>query len=520
MHLKTRFIIFVGAIVVLSYGFTFYRTSSFQQKLVFEQAVNQARMLHRQIRLTRQWVADHNGLFLLKRDGVEANPFLSDGEIRVSSGHWLVKRNPAMVTRELSLYAAEEGFCQYGVISLHPINPANAPDEFERKGLERFRKGVSEAIEVETRQDGKFLRYLAPLYVESGCIKCHGKQGYEVGDIRGGLSVTVPMDWAYQAIARNNQMLLIIGVVTICLVSLVIFVLFDTLVARRLARLVTAMDGLSGETNCEAYGRLPAGNDEVGRLSLSFMDLCQRLTVSRQELARTQEQVIYNEKQAALGRLVAGLGHEINNPLAGMLNCVKIMEKTADDPQAQQRYLGLLVKGLDRVKHIVRQLLNFGRQESLHPQMVKVDDLIRECCELLSYSLNNIALQLDLEVRRFFPVDKEALKQVVMNVGMNAIQAMSDGGTLTVRSRKENGTVILEFEDTGTGISRENLSKIFEPFFTTKDVGEGTGLGLSVTYTLIQRMGGRIWVKSEEGQGSCFYVELPAASEIENKDEV
>ena len=510
MQLKTRFIIFVGAIVVLSYGLTFYRTSSFQRELVFEQAVTQARMLHRQIRLTRKWVADHNGLFLMKRDGVEANPFLADGEILDSSGHWLVKRNPAMVTRELSFYAYEEGFCQYGVTSLHPINPANAPDEFERKGLEGFRKGATEAVEVETRKDGRFLRYLAPLLVEPGCIKCHGEQGYKVGHIRGGLSVTVPMDWAYQAVSRNNQMLLVIGVVTICLVSLVIFFLFDSLVASRLASLSMAMDGLTDETDCEAYCRLPTGKDEVGRLSLSFMDLCQRLTVSRRELARTQEQVINNEKQAALGRLVAGLGHEINNPLAGMLNCLKIMEKTADDPQAQKRYLELLVKGLNRIKHIVSQLLNFGRQESLHPQMVKVDDVIRECCDLLGYTLKNIALQLNLEVRGLVLIDKEALKQVVMNIGMNAIQAMPDGGSLTVESRKKDGVVILKFTDCGIGISQENLSRIFEPFFTTKDVGEGTGLGLSVTYTLIQRMGGGIRVESEEGKGSCFYIELPA----------
>ncbi len=118
MQLKTKFILLIGLIVCLSYGLTFYRTASFQEQLVVEQATRQAKMLFHQIRLTRQWIADHNGLFLVKEPGVEANPFLDQGEIQDAQGNWLVKRNPAMVTRELSLYAAKEGMGQFNVTSL------------------------------------------------------------------------------------------------------------------------------------------------------------------------------------------------------------------------------------------------------------------------------------------------------------------------------------------------------------------------------------------------------------------
>ena len=495
--------------MIFSFGVTFFRISYFQRRLVFEQAVTQARMLYRQIRLTRKWVADHNGLFMIKKEGVEPNPFLQDAEIRDSSGHWLVKRNPAMVTRELSLYAAEEGFCRYGVTSLHPVNPANIPDEFEKKGLERFRQGSREAIAVEEHDGHKVLRYIAPLLVEEPCLRCHGRQGYKVGDIRGGLSVTIPMDWAYEAISHNNRLLLLIGVIAVSLVSMIIFFFFDRLVGRRLARLSLAMDEFSDDRENESAVNLPGGSDEVGRLADSFSDLCKRLILSRRELALTQEQVIHNEKQAALGRLVAGLGHEINNPLAGMLNCVKTMEDSPGDRNLQQRYLALLTKGLNRIKHTVRQLLNFGRQEALHPQPVAVDELIRECCELLGYGMKNIDLRLDLHLTTTCRLDKEALKQVVMNIGLNAVQAMPDGGRLTVSSRVEDGWLIIEFQDTGIGISRENMDKIFEPFFTTKEVGQGTGLGLSVSYTLVRRMGGILVGQSEAYRGSCFQIKLP-----------
>ncbi len=509
MQLKTKFIIFVAAVVILSFSIIFFRISCFQQRLVFDQAVIQARMLHQQIRLTGKWVADHNGLFILKKEGVEPNPFLQDAEIRDSSGHWLVKRNSAMVIRELSVYAAEEGFCRYGITSLHPINPANIPDEFEKKGLERFRQGAGEAIAVEEHEGHKELRYIAPLPVEEPCLKCHGQHGYKIGDICGGLSVAVPMDRAYEAINHNNRLLLMIGIITLCLLSLVIFLFFDGLVGRRLARLSRAMDNFSDEKEDGFTDGLPAGNDEVGRLAKSFSNLCQRLIYSRQDLAHTRDQVIYEEKQDALDRLVAGLGHEINTPLTAMLNCLKTMEGSPEDLNLRQRHLKLLTKGLNRIEYIVHQLMTFGRREGLHPQPVAVDELIRECCETPDRGIKNIDLHLDLNLPHHYPLDKEALKQVVMNISLNAVQSMPDGGVLTVSSRREDKWLIIEFQDTGMGISPENMDKIFEPFFTTRGGGQGTGLGLSVVYTLVRRMGGTLEVQSKEGRGSSFKIKLP-----------
>ncbi|MCB2180616.1 MAG: DUF3365 domain-containing protein [Desulfobulbaceae bacterium] len=509
MQIKTKFIIYISAVVTLSYGITFYRTSNFQEDLVVAQAASQARMLYRQIRLTRQWVADHNGLFLVKSEGVASSPFLVDSELAARDGTLLVKRNPAMVTRELSEYAAREGFGQFRVTSLNPINPLNTPDEFERESLLGFKNGLEEMLEIENVAGVKRLRYIAPLVTEMSCLECHEEQGYHVGDIRGGLSVSIPIDWAYSEIKKNNLMLLFIAVTTICVVSIILFRLVDSLIVRRVRSLADVMDRYPDNIDRSELERLPVGLDEVGHLSQNFRELCQRLDISKQELELSQEQVFQNEKLAALGRLVAGVGHEINNPLAGMLNCVKSMQESPDDLEQTRRYLPLLVKGLDRIKHTVRQLLNYGRRAALHPQSVDIDGLIRECFELLSYGLKNIDLQLDLKLNTPFCVDVEALKQIVMNIGINAIHAMPDGGTLTVSSRQQESTILLDFVDTGIGISPENQKKIFDPFFTTKEVGEGTGLGLSVTFTLVKRMGGDIKVVSEEGKGACFSLELP-----------
>jgi len=135
-----------------------------------------------------------------------------------------------------------------------------------------------------------------------------------------------------------------------------------------------------------------------------------------------------------------------------------------------------------------------------------------ECIELLSYKLKRIRLVTDLQASRPHLLDAEALKQIIINIGLNAIQAMPDGGELAISCREEGADLKLRFADTGEGISEENIVHIFDPFFTTKDVGEGTGLGLAVTYSLVQRMGGSIEVQSTVDQGTTFIITIPLGS--------
>jgi two-component system, NtrC family, sensor kinase len=157
----------------------------------------------------------------------------------------------------------------------------------------------------------------------------------------------------------------------------------------------------------------------------------------------------------------------------------------------------------------MRQLLNYGRVAPLRIHQVEIDTIILDCLELLGHRLRNIVVNLDLRFNDLCCMDSEAIKQIVMNITLNATQAMADGGELNIASRAEKGSVILSIADTGTGIPPELLDRIFNPFFTTKDVGEGTGLGLAVTLALIQRLDGQIEVDSTPGQGTTFVVTLP-----------
>jgi signal transduction histidine kinase len=507
MHLKGKFILAVVAVLTLSYGVMILYSSHLQNRLVLGQAEQQAKMLYRQILLTRQWIADHQGLFLLQSNATRANAFLTEPVTTTTGGQVLVKRNPAMVTRELSEYAAKSGMGWFRVTSLKPINPANRPDPFEQQSLLRFQQGAQEQVMIERGRSGRVLRYAAPLITEKSCLGCHSEHGYHPGEIRGTLSVTIPIGWAEKAIHDNNRTILLLGILSVGTAAIVMLLLFNRLVAHPIGQLTQAMAAFPEKP--PEHFVLPRANDEISLLTRSFTALCRRLSDSQQSLAAASEQGFRAEKLAALGQLTAGIAHEINNPLAGMLNCVKSMQQEPNNRDLHQRYLPLLHKGLKRIESTMRQLLNYGRVAPLRIHQVEIDTVILDCLELLGHRLHNIVVNLDLRFNGLCCIDSEAIKQIVMNIALNATQAMPEGGNLNISSRKKNGTVVLTFADTGMGIPKEILDRIFDPFFTTKEVGEGTGLGLAVTLALVQRLNGQIAVTSIPGGGSTFEVSLP-----------
>ena len=514
MNLTIKFIVAISAIILLSYGFLLFQTSNLQNELVMEQASQQARILYKQILLTRQWISDHQGLFLVKTSGVKENPYLHEATIRADDGTVFVKRNPAMVTRELSEYAAESGFCWFRITSLEPVNPVNMPDDFERDAMERFKNGLAEFEAITDSPEGRVHRYIAPLLVQESCLTCHAEHGYSVGDIRGALSISVPLAWADKVIHKNNSTIIKYSLFSIFAVALALIYLFNNLVARRIDRLSQAMENYP-EQDYSVSDDKHLLDDEIGRLIAGFNNLCGRLDKAQKDLDMTMQQAFYSEKMASLGQLTAGIAHEINNPLGGLLNCVKTMEEEPENIELHNRYLPLLDKGLKRIEHIMFQLLNFGRKTPLTYSKVDIDEVIRECFELLEYRLKDIALTLDLNLAEHFCIDVEALRQIIVNTVLNAIQAMPEGGQLTIRTKQIYSRIVIVIKDTGTGVDPEIKDKIFDPFFTTKDIGEGTGLGLAVTYALIQQMGGTIEMESEPGKGTVFSISLPASQKQE-----
>ncbi|MBC2709452.1 MAG: PAS domain S-box protein [Desulfosarcina sp.] len=262
--------------------------------------------------------------------------------------------------------------------------------------------------------------------------------------------------------------------------------------------------------------------DEKGKEAGSigfFHDLRERIHIQK-KLEKTQLQLIHSEKMASLGRLSAGVAHQLNNPLGGITLYTKLMLEDYDLEDNAKEDLNRILKDAQRCRDTVRELLTFARQTN---QFMKPQNINKAIDQTLFF-IQNQTLFHNITVRKkmepFIPLvlaDTQQLSHVFMNIIINAAQAMDGNGAITITTEEAatKDKVIVEIMDTGPGISAENLEHLFDPFFTTKEEGEGTGLGLSVVYGIVENHGGTITARSIPGRGSTFTLEFPIIHETE-----
>ncbi|MCO6437228.1 MAG: hypothetical protein J5J06_09095 [Phycisphaerae bacterium] len=223
------------------------------------------------------------------------------------------------------------------------------------------------------------------------------------------------------------------------------------------------------------------------------------------------------DRLATIGRLAAGVAHEINEPLGGILGFAQLARKTANLPAQVVQDLERIIQAALYARDIVRKLMLFARQSPPSRDWVQLSSLVDESLSLLAPRVQEFGVEVRRELDPVCPkvyADPVQLSQVIVNLCVNAIQAMPGGGILTVRTRKEDGEVTIVVEDTGAGIASDIADRIFEPFFTTKSPEQGTGLGLSVVHGIVISHGGKIHFQSQPGAGSRFEVKLPASSPL------
>jgi signal transduction histidine kinase len=259
--------------------------------------------------------------------------------------------------------------------------------------------------------------------------------------------------------------------------------------------------------------------DETFDLAQSFNIMLDNLQLTTKSLERSlellkekQDQLIESEKLASIGRLCSGIAHEINNPLTSVLTFSSLMLENmpADDPRYGR--LSMIVNETTRARNIVRQVLSFARESPLMIEKMDINRPVREIINSLVAQNAFTDIELIQDLSENLPevnIDPARIGQVVSNMLLNAVHAISPPGKIEVSSRLAGDHIELIFSDSGYGIPEENIKKIFDPFFSTKDSTKGTGLGLAVTYGIIKKHGGDIEVKSTVGAGSTFIVRLP-----------
>jgi signal transduction histidine kinase/CheY-like chemotaxis protein len=237
------------------------------------------------------------------------------------------------------------------------------------------------------------------------------------------------------------------------------------------------------------------------------------------ERTRLMEQVTRAQKMESIGTLASGVAHDFNNILGIILPNAEMIKMKIDPESPAVRYADVIINSSRRAGQLTRQLLSLSRKDPVSLRVINLNDAVRITGKLLGETLDRkIRLEFDLtEEHTNIKADETQLEQVLLNLAINARDAMPDGGVIRFSTRCEGADVVVRVGDTGTGIEREMLPKIFDPFFTTKDKAKGTGLGLSVVYGIVKQTGGSIDVKSEVGIGTEFILRFPSSSEARRR---
>ena len=299
---------------------------------------------------------------------------------------------------------------------------------------------------------------------------------------------------------------------------LVLFVMGALLVNRKVVKPLVGLERATEKIGRGDFGPIRHAmriESEVDRLVIAFNRMVE-------ELEARQEQIIHSRKIASLGTLVSGVAHELNNPINNII--LTIDSLVGGRKISEERRAGLLQDILDqaiRASGIVKNLLDFSRSETSKVQDIELPQLLQDTLKIAGnqITLSNIRVH-----QRIAPGvakvhgNRQELQQVLLNLIINAVQAMPSGGDLTIAvDQEKDNRINITIQDTGIGISEKHLPHIFDPFFTTKDVGQGTGLGLSVSYGIINKHGGRITVDSCEGKGCKFNVIIPTVTDSSNE---
>jgi two-component system, NtrC family, sensor kinase len=374
----------------------------------------------------------------------------------------------------------------------------------------------------------RVLGVISAIYNEPDCYTpdCHAHPPDQ--KVLGVLDIGMSLADVDKDITGARNKMTVFAIIAFLVISVTISISINRYVTRPVRELVKGTKKIAeGDLD---YSIPIRTEGEIGQLASSFNQMTldlrkldekllewgktleQKVEQRTEELRQAQNQLIQSEKSASLGKLAAGVAHEINSPLTGILTYSSLLLKAKEVGDPEKEDLEVIVNEADRCKRIIKGLLDFARQTEPAKTLCDVNEVIDKSINLISHQASMQNVKIEKKIKADLPkimIDAGQIQQVFMNILLNAVEAMLEGGNLTVSSDIRDDMAIIQFTDTGIGIPVENLVKIFDPFFTTKKQGKGTGLGLSVSYGIIERHQGKLEVKSQVEKGTTFTVKLP-----------
>ncbi len=457
-----------------------------------------ARNMFRMVVLTRLWNSQHGGVYVPVDATTRPNPYLKHPlrDISDNHGRQLTLINPAYMTRLISELARQDEGVIFRITSLKPVNPKNEADAWERLALEDFERGVLEVSGFEASpQDGLKHRYMAPLIVVDACLKCHAAQGYRVGDVRGGISVTQRYE-PFLAAARPSER--------------------QAYLAHGLIFLLVGLG---------AWWLL----EQLRRRWFELAGKIEEVEAARDELVRS-------EKLASLGRMVAGFAHEINTPIGVAVGAVTNSEHTLDEidrllasdevhEDDLRAALDTLRQGdrlaMSNLRRAAGLVQSFKRtsidQSGEQARVFDLRELIDDVLHSLQNQLKRLPVTIDVDCPAHLKIDglPGLLEQLMTNLLLNSVTHAFDhgarSGQIIIRATRHGEHLHLEYADTGSGMTQDVLDRLFEPFFTTRRGEGGSGLGMYICHNIVHaRLGGTITCQSKPEAGVRFLIDFPA----------
>jgi two-component system, sensor histidine kinase and response regulator len=488
------------ALLVCSGVWNVYMIRANTQRVV--QNVGEA--FFQEILLTRAWNAQYGGVYVPVTPETQPNPYLNvpDRDVVTTTGVYLTKINPAYMTRQIAELARKENDVIYHITSLKPIRPQNAADAWETRILQQFE--TDRRPQLEWLPPANVYRYMAPLRVDRTCLPCHAQQGYQEGDVRGGISVTMPAQ-AYRDNARAEE-LAVSGV----------HLLFWCLGSVGL--------GVFGQSRTQQLRTLHQKNAELQH------EIDER---KQTEVALMQAKAEAETAHRLKSEFLANVSHEVRTPMNAILGFTDILAEKLDQPQ-YQHYLANIRSSGKALLNLLSDLLDLSKfeaeQSGLHLEPVYFDQLLGEIRDLFwpEIEAKNLAFQLDIPptLPQAVCADRIRLKQLLINLVSNAIKFTAQG-TITVTMGSETlrmspdapVNLSIAVADTGIGIPPDQYDAIFETFSHHESAQRrkygGVGIGLAMAKRLAELMHGTLTVQSTVGRGSVFQVWLPNMQVVE-----
>ncbi|MGD9807836.1 MAG: ATP-binding protein [Deferribacterales bacterium] len=496
----------IVTIIIVLASINFFWVS--QKELLMQQAHAQAKTLFKMLVVTRQWVAEN-------RD--EIVPV------------------PAVATKELSEYAKVMTDFRFHITSDMLINPDNAPDDFELRAMHKFRTANNrEYSEVVRMRDQNYYRYMAPLYVNEACLECHDYQGYQVGDLRGGISITLPMQEIEAAIEQNNRNYFMVGIFSFFGIVVTMVFLLKAVVLKNIDNLTKAASSYK-EGDFSHQLNVKTG-DEIEELAEAF-EVMRHSILENEDHLKAELRKVSSQYTSAMEALrerneelksvnifktdiLDSLSHELRTPLTKIIAYSDLLKQQGLDCNLEMR-----TKSLDAVNRSAKllntlfsEIITLSRLESnQHPYHfipVEIKNMVEDMIQLHEKDIadKNLSIEINIPDESFLCVDGESFKHVVTNLISNAVKFNKHGGSIKISYTDNETHKQLHVSDTGAGIPEAEIAKVTERFYRGTNVKaqfSGTGLGLSIVRRIIEGHNGKLDITSEVDKGSTFTLHIP-----------